>query len=65
MHLRFRYSVRGGHVHVRVFESLAPSESMAKSGDLTFTLRVWEATKPRLERLGWECLDETPETPSR
>lgn len=65
MHCRFRYSVLGGHVHVRVFGSLTPSDSMPKAGDLVFTVPEWEATKPRLERLGWECVDETPEAPSR
>ena len=45
MLFRFRYTIKGGHVHVRVFAAKRPAETWEKSGELVFRTSEWDDVK--------------------
>lgn len=54
--LRVRYTVRGGHIHCRIFSG-NPDQTMAKCGDMKFSDLEWPRVKARLEQCA-EVLEE-------
>jgi hypothetical protein len=58
MLFRFRYEVRGGHTHVRLFAGPG-SLSLGLCGNLVFRNAEWEQFKAELDRPGMiEILEE-------
>jgi hypothetical protein len=43
MIFRIRFQQRGGHIHCRLFQAVAPGQTWSKNGDLVFDERGWEA----------------------
>ena len=63
MIVRARWTVGGGHTHVRVFVSMTGEASLAKAGDLVFRNEEWAEISPALERAGWELVEDRPQKP--
>lgn len=59
-YVRARYTLAGGHVHVRVFSGANPEGAFGKCGDLCFRLEEWPSIVTGLLRANWELVDETP-----
>lgn len=43
MVLRFRYRLRGAHMHCRVFTATAPGQTLGKVGELVLPKEEWHA----------------------
>lgn len=57
---RFRYTVAGGHTHVRVFAGDATSlnATLGKCGELTFRNEEWEQFREQFKRANVEFLPD-------
>lgn len=63
MIFRMRYAVKGGHVHVRVFERPSMMLTNVLNGELVFDQYSWAVFRPMMERTGVEVLHETDALP--
>jgi hypothetical protein len=65
MIFRLRFEQVGGHVHCRLFQTLAPGHTWQKNGEIVFDERGWEAfaalVKGRIEMVPEDARVEAPE----
>ena len=54
---RWRYEVRGGHVHVRVFCGTHEA-ALGKCGNLVYRVEEFDILRPGLERHGIQFMEE-------
>jgi hypothetical protein len=48
-HFRFRYTVGGGHVHIRLFAGKAENQTHGKCGDLVMSIAEFDDFRLMLE----------------